>query len=99
MPLILPIMVILAALGGVLGLLAGAVWAGSRGGRARIQVITKPVMEKMRNHPEVCAGSYINGLGRAGVGGAMRGAGVEVISSNDKQTQTLIGFSQLILHN
>lgn len=53
-PLLVPLLLVGGAVTVILGLLAGAVWAGSRGGRSRIQAMAKPVLEKVGDNPEVC---------------------------------------------
>lgn len=55
LPLIVPIALMMTAVVGMLALAGGAVWAGSRKGRARIQEIAKPVIEKVNDDPEASA--------------------------------------------
>lgn len=45
LPLVVPIVAAAIAVGGLVGLLALAVWAGSRNGRTRIEGLLKPYKE------------------------------------------------------
>lgn len=54
LPLLVPILVVVTVVGGVGALLAAAVWAFSRGGRAWVQGVVQPVYDKVgREVPEV----------------------------------------------
>lgn len=53
-PLLVPILMVFAAVASVGVVVAGAVWAGSRSGRPWMERIAKPVYEKLgREDPEV----------------------------------------------
>lgn len=60
LPLLLPILAIVAAVGGVGALLASTVWAFSRNGRPYVEQLVKPICDKVgKENPEVSFPSYI----------------------------------------
>lgn len=53
LPLLVPMLIVVAAVGGVVALLTAAVWLFSRGGRAWVQRAVRPVYDKVgRDNPE-----------------------------------------------
>lgn len=62
LPLLVPVMAVAAVVGSVGALLAAAVWVFSRGGRAWVQGVVKPVYDKVgREDPEVREGEREEG--------------------------------------
>lgn len=53
LPVLVPIFLVTTAIAAVFALVAGAVWAGSRTGRARVLQLAKPILERLDNDPKV----------------------------------------------